>query len=153
MDKECQNPYLIARNYANMTRVSASIALNISESSLRKYESGCTVPDDMALAMSRLYKTPWLRVQHLEYNSVFCDVFGLPFLHGNSATRVLALQKEVGDVVKVMPDIISETLSETSLSQRIIKECKEAACALAAILGHEKTATGAGTPIAARKAI
>lgn len=140
MEKDYQNIYQSARNYARLSRLKASFLLNISESSLRKYESGSTVPDEMALMMSKVYRTPWLRVQHLAKNPVFCDIFGLMPVVDNKAANVLVLQKEVTDVVRVFPSIIEETLTNSSLSSRLVRECKEAANALLAIIGNEKTA-------------
>lgn len=114
--------------------------LNISESMLRKYESGSPVPDVTVLEMARLYRTPWLRVQHLEQNPVFRDIFGLMPSVDNKAATVLSLQKEITDVVKCFPSIIEETLTCPGLSARLVRECKEAANALLAVIGNEKTA-------------
>ena len=78
------NIYLLARKYSGIKRITAAHELAIAESTLKNYELGIApVQDEMALKMSKLYHTPWLRVQHLEKNPVFCDVFGIMIDHAN----------------------------------------------------------------------
>lgn len=76
MSETQTNIYKVAREYAGMSRVNAAEGLAISASCLKDYEIDWRqCPDAIALAMSKLYRTPWLRVQHLQKNVVFCDVF------------------------------------------------------------------------------
>ena len=59
-----------------MTRPKAAMLLIVSERSLAEYElDGRVVPDWLVLKMTEIYRTPWLRVQHLQRNPVFCDIF------------------------------------------------------------------------------
>lgn len=140
MAKESQNVYLIARNYAKMSRITVAMELNTSESSIRAYEEDVRpVPDDIALAMSRLYRTPWLRVQHLQNSCVFRDLFNLQGVQvDNQAANVLVMQKEVTDVVRAFPAIIENTLANVNLDKRLLRECMEAANSLLVIIGLQK---------------
>lgn len=154
MPKDSQNPYLNARTFACLTRLNAAEELAISESSLRAYEEGGRqVPDDVVLKMSNLYQTPWLRVQHLQRNIVFCDIFGLvPVQVENKAANVLKMQKEVSDLVKAIPAIIESTVANMCLSRSILQDCKDAMAAILPIVGasNEKAAS-AGTLTAQSK--
>lgn len=142
------NCYFNARMYAKLSRREASFKIATSESSLCEYENGTRpVPDEIALVMAEVYRTPWLRVQHLMKNKVFADVFGLINEDGdNQSKNVLMVQKEVGDVMKIMPDIVDEAINGENFNQRIIKECKEAVRSLLLLVhfGNKKTAC-AGT--------
>ncbi len=130
------NPYLIARQFAGLNRVQAAMMLPSSETSLKEYESGQrNVPDDMVLRMVAVYRTPWLRVQHLGFNVVFRDLFegkldvdvGNPELE---AMGVLRIQKEFSEVVEHLPDIRKKVLDGASLGPVIIKDLKEVAIAV-----------------------
>lgn len=67
MSETQTNIYKLAREYAGMSRVNAAEELAISVSCLKDYEIDWRqCPDAIALAMSKLYRTPWLRVQHLQ---------------------------------------------------------------------------------------
>lgn len=69
------NPYLQARLFSQIGRIQAAQELALAESTLKNYELGLSpVPDSTVLRMSYLYRTPWLRVQHLQKNVVFCDI-------------------------------------------------------------------------------
>lgn len=123
MHNESQNPYLMARLYANMTREQAAMKINCSVSSIKEYELGRTVPNEIVLEMAKVYRTPWLRVQHLEYNVVFCDIFGLePKTFTNVAMNVLKVQSSLCYVSKVMPKIIENTISKT-VDTCLVKSC------------------------------
>ena len=138
MQKRSMNPYLNARLFANLTRVQASMEMAVSERSLAEYElDGRVVPDDLVLKMVNVYHTPWLRVQHLQRNPVFCDIFGLVPQMTDKAVNVLSVQKEVSDVVKMFPELIEKTLSKSELGSRLIKECREATQSLLALIGSE----------------
>lgn len=148
MTKDSQNPYLNARNFACLTRITAAEELAISERSLKAYEdSERQVPDDVVLKMSHLYQTPWLRVQHLQRNIVFCDIFGLvPEQVDNKAANVLKMQKEVGDLVKAIPSIIESTVANINLSNKILQDCKDAIAAILPLVGGTNgKAASAGT--------
>lgn len=89
------NIYKTAREYARISRVDAAESFAISASCLKDYETDVRgVPDVTALQMSRLYRTPWLRVQHLQRNVVFCDVFGLIPPADDLAVNMLRAQKK-----------------------------------------------------------
>lgn len=138
MQKNSMNPYLNARLFAGMTRPKAAMLLIVSERSLAEYElDGRVVPDWLVLKMTEMYRTPWLRVQHLQRNPVFCDIFGLVPQMTDKAVNVLSVQKEVSDVVKMFPELIEKTLSKSELGSRLIKECREATQALLALIGSE----------------
>ena len=107
------NIYLLARKYSGIKRITAAHELAIAESTLKNYELGIApVQDEMALKMSKLYHTPWLRVQHLEKNPVFCDVFGIMIDQDNLGLCVLTMQKEVNDVVEKMDDIVEDVVED-----------------------------------------
>ena len=73
MSETQTNIYKTAREYAGLNRIKAAEKLGISSSCLKDYEIDWRqCPDVIALAMSKLYRTPWLRVQHLQRNVVFC---------------------------------------------------------------------------------
>lgn len=156
MGKDSQNCYRNARKFSGLTMPQAAEMLAVSESSVREYETGLrAVPDDVVLRMAKVYRTPWLRVQHLEKNAVFCEIFGIEMPKADSrAVAILNLQKEVSDVVSVIPAIIEETLTQPTLSSRLVRECKEAMTALLMVVGTDspgkvKTAC-AGTQTATR---
>ena len=133
------NIYKAAREYAGMSRVNAAEELAISASCLKDYEIDWRqCPDAIALAMSKLYRTPWLRVQHLQKNVVFCDVFGLIPPVDNSALNVLRAQKEVGEVVELFPQMIAKTVQKKHLGDNLLKECREGAQALLVLIGIEQ---------------
>lgn len=70
------NPYLQARLFSQIGRIQAAQELALAESTLKNYELGLSpVPDSTVLRMSYLYRTPWLRVQHLQKNVVFLRYF------------------------------------------------------------------------------
>lgn len=133
------NIYKTAREYARISRVDAAEAFAISASCLKDYETDVRgVPDVTALQMSRLYRTPWLRVQHLQRNVVFCDVFGLIPPVDNSALNVLRAQKEIGEVVELFPQMVAKTVQKKHLGDNLLKECREGAQALLVLIGIEQ---------------
>lgn len=139
MTENRANIYKTAREYARVSRVDAAEAFAISASCLKDYETDVrNVPDVTALQMSKLYRTPWLRVQHLQKNVVFCDVFGLIPPVDNSALNVLRAQKEVGEVVELFPQMIAKTVQKKHLGDNLLKECREGAQALLVLIGIEQ---------------
>lgn len=145
------NPYLQARMFSQMGRLAAAHELALAESTLKNYELGLSpVPDGTALRMSKLYRTPWLRVQHLQKNVVFCDIFGLIPESPTLAFGVLQIQKEVNDVVGAFPAIINDVVNRSSMRSHLVSELREAAVALLSVLGQEtkKETACAGTQTA-----
>ena len=139
MPRMCRNIYRNARTFAKMSCEKAAMELSISESTVRKYERGTMpVPDNTALQMAKVYNAPWLRVQHLDNNTLFRELFGVVLQKENKAANILALQKEVGDVERCFPQIISATLNGAGLELNAIRECREACAALLAVIGSEK---------------
>ena len=132
------NIYLLARKYSGIKRIDAAQELAIAESTLKNYELGIApVQDGMALKMSKLYQTPWLRVQHLEKNPVFCDVFGIMIDQDNLGLCVLTMQKEVNDVVDKMDDIVEDVVEDGKITRgSLISEMRGAAVALLNIVGR-----------------
>ena len=120
------NPYLQARLFSQIGRIQAAQELALAESTLKNYELGLSpVPDSTVLRMSYLYRTPWLRVQHLQKNVVFCDIFGLIPESPTLAFGVLQMQKEVSDVVGVLPAIISDVVNQSRVSSHLISELRD----------------------------
>lgn len=147
------NPYLQARLFSQIGRIQAAQELALAESTLKNYELGLSpVPDSTVLRMSYLYRTPWLRVQHLQKNVAFCDIFGLIPESSTLAFGVLQMQKEVSDVVGVLPAIISDVVNQSRVSSHLISELREAAVALLSIFGREtkKETACAGTQTVSR---
>lgn len=139
MTESKANIYKIAREYARISRVDAAEAFAISASCLKDYETDVrNVPDVTALQMSKLYRTPWLRVQHLQKNVVFCDVFGLIPPVDNSALNVLRAQKEVGEIMELFPQMVAKTVQKKHLGDNLLKECREGAQALLVLIGIEQ---------------
>lgn len=139
MTENRANIYKTAREYARVSRVDAAEAFAISASCLKDYETDVrNVPDVTALQMSKLYRTPWLRVQHLQKNVVFCDVFGLIPPVDNSALNVLRAQKEVGEVMELFPQMVAKTIQKKHLGDNLLKECREGAQALLVLIGIEQ---------------
>lgn len=138
MAMKTANPYWQARLYSQLKRINAAQELAVAESTLKNYELGISpVPDAIALSMARLYRTPWLRVQHLQNNVIFCDIFGIIPDSPNLAFGVLQMQKEVGDVVGVIPSIINDVVSHSKVRSHLVAELREAAVALLGVLGRE----------------
>lgn len=139
MTENRANIYKTAREYARVSRVDAAEAFAISASCLKDYETDVrNVPDVTALQMSKLYRTPWLRVQHLQKNIVFCDVFGLIPPVDNSALNVLRAQKEVGEIMELFPQMVAKTVQKKHLGDNLLKECREGAQALLVLIGIEQ---------------
>ena len=139
MQKNSMNPYLNARLFAGMTRPKAAMLLIVSERSLAEYElDGWAVPDWLVLKMTEMYRTPWLRVQHLQRNPVLFDIFGLVPINDTEGIKILRVHKEVSDVSKLLPEMVEKTLNKTELGSRMIKECREAAQSLLALIGSER---------------
>lgn len=139
MTENRANIYKTAREYARVSRVDAAEAFAISASCLKDYETDVrNVPDVTALQMSKLYRTPWLRVQHLQKNVVFCDVFGLIPPVDNSALNVLRAQKEVGEVMELFPQMVAKTVQKKHIGDNLLKECREGAQALLVLIGIEQ---------------
>lgn len=133
------NIYKLAREYAHMSRVEAMMKLSISHSCLKDYETDVrSVPDAVALDMSKVYRTPWLRVQHLQKNIVFCDIFGLMPPADNDALNVLRAQKEIGEVMDLFPQMVTRTVQKKHLGDTLLKECREGAQALLILIGIER---------------
>lgn len=136
MLKSSTNPYLAARQFAGLNRVQAAMMLPSSETSLKEYETGQrNVPDDMVLRMVSLYRTPWLRVQHLAKNPVFQDLFDgrLDVEAGSQepeAVGVLRMQKEFAEAQDHFPDIRKKVLNGASIGPAVIKDLKEVAIAV-----------------------
>lgn len=112
------------------------------------------VASDVAFAITDI-NTPWLRVQHLEKNPLFCDVFGIMIDQDNLAIGVLQVQKEVNDVVSNMDGIVEDVVSDGKLSNMwLIDEMKGAAVALLNIFGRfsgrKKETACAGTQTVSR---
>lgn len=139
MQKQSMNPYFNARLFAGMTRPKAAMLLIVSERSLAEYElDGRVVPDWLVLKMTEMYRTPWLRVQHLQRNPVFCDIFGLVPINDEEGIKILRVHKEVSDVSKLLPEMVEKALNKTELGSKLIKECREAAQSLLALIGSER---------------
>lgn len=133
------NIYKAAREYAKVSRVDAAEAFAISASCLKDYETDVrAVPDATVLDMVKLYRTPWLRVQHLQKNVVFCDVFGLIPPSDNSAMNVLRAQKEVSEVMDLFPQMVAKTVKKENLGNSLLKECREGMQALLVLVGIEQ---------------
>lgn len=138
MSETQTNIYKTAREYAGLNRIKAAEKLGISSSCLKDYEIDWRqCPDVIALAMSKLYRTPWLRVQHLQKNIVFCDVFGLIPTADDLAVNMLRAQKEVGEVVELFPQMVAKTVQKKHLGDNLLKECREGAQALLVLIGIE----------------
>lgn len=149
MQRNCPSIYLEARNYSSLSRVGAAEKLHISESSLKCYEAGAKVPDEVVLDMAALYKTPWLRAQHLSKNLVFQDLFGTTLDIKPTSSSVLVMQKELEDVKRQMPNIIDKAVNGKGFGCDILKDCREAAAAIMTLFCREKEETaGVGTPTA-----
>lgn len=73
----------------------------------------------------------------MQKNVVFCDIFGLIPESPTLAFGVLQMQKEVSDVVGVLPAIISDVVNQSRVSSHLISELREAAVALLSIFGRE----------------
>jgi hypothetical protein len=139
MSETQTNIYKTAREYAGLNRIKAAEKLGISPSCLKDYEIDWRqCPDVIALAMSKLYRTPWLRVQHLQKNIVFCDVFGLIPPSDDLAVNMLRAQKEVGEVVELFPQMVAKTVQKKHLGDSLLKECREGAQALLVLIGIEE---------------
>jgi hypothetical protein len=139
MSETQTNIYKTAREYAGLNRIKAAEKLGISSSCLKDYEIDWRqCPDVIALAMSKLYRTPWLRVQHLQKNIVFCDVFGLIPPADDLAVNMLRVQKEVGEVVELFPQMVAKTVQKKHLGDNLLKECREGAQALLILIGIEE---------------
>lgn len=139
MSETQTNIYKTAREYAGLNRVKAAEKLGISSSCLKDYEINWRqCPDVIALAMAKLYRTPWLRVQHLQNNIVFCDVFGLIPPADDLAVNMLRAQKEVGEVVELFPQMVVKTVQKKHLGDSLLKECREGAQALLVLIGIEE---------------
>lgn len=133
------NIYRVAREYAHVSRADAAEYLAISTSSLKDYEIDVRdVPDVVVLGMSKLYRTPWLRVQHLQKNVVFCDIFGLVPPADNNAINVLRAQKEINDIVALFPKMVEKAVQKKHLGDSLLKECREGAQALLVLIGIEQ---------------
>lgn len=151
MAAKTSNPYWQARLFSQLKRIDAAQELAVAESTLKNYELGFSpVPDAVALNMARLYRTPWLRVQHLQNNVIFCDIFGLIPESPTLAFGVLQIQKEVNDVVGAFPAIINDVVNRSSMRSHLVSELREAAVALLSVLGQEtkKETACAGTQTA-----
>ncbi len=139
MSETQTNIYKTAREYAGLNRIKAAEKLGISSSCLKDYEIDWRqCPDVIALAMSKLYRTPWLRVQHLQRNVVFCDVFGLIPPVDDLAVNMLRAQKEVSEVVELFPQMVAKTVQKKHLGDNLLKECREGAQALLVLIGIEE---------------
>ncbi len=142
MQRLAENCYKTARMMAGLKQIEASDALAISIRALSDYENGAyAVPDDVALAMARVYSCPELRVEHLKQNPVFLDILGDVKAREDMAGSVLAMYKEVGDVMQLFPEMAEEAVTKKSLSARLVKECKEACRALITLLSGIKKGT------------
>lgn len=142
MQRLADNCYKSARMVAGLKQIEASDALAISIRALSDYENGAyAVPDDIALAMSRVYGCPKLRVEHLKQNPVFLDLLGDVKASEEMAGSVLTMYKEVGDVMRIFPQLAEETVAKKSLSAKLVKECKEACQSLVTLLAGIKKGT------------
>lgn len=151
MQRNCPSIYLEARNFSGLGRQGAADKLHISESSLKCYEAGAKVPDEVALDMATTYKTPWLRAQHLSKNLVFQDLFGARLDIKPTSSSVLVMQKELEDVKQRMPAIIEKAINGKGFGCDILKDCREAAAAIMTLFCREKEETaGAVTPTVSR---
>lgn len=75
---------------AKMTQEYAAIELNVPRRSLVNYESGFTaVPDDIAVAMSKLYNAPIIR--YLWLRNTLCGQFLLEVEEKDLAENILSL--------------------------------------------------------------
>lgn len=152
MPRTSTNPYLLARQFAGLNRVQAAMMLPSSETSLKEYETGLrNVPDDMVLRMVSVYRTPWLRVQHLAKNPVFRDLFAgrLDVEVGKQepeAMGALRLQKELTDVAGHLPCITQKILDGTSIGPVIIKDLKEVTIAALNFIAFSKNSEAACAP-------
>lgn len=102
--------YREARKKCNLSIEEAAFRLNISSRTLINYESGDTTPSpDIALAMSRLYKQPFL-------TQIYCkECCGIGKAYSYSVldnvnlsieSVLLSLQEEAVEAMEVLPDML-----------------------------------------------
>ena len=138
MQVSAENCYRRARMLSGMKQVEAADALAVGMRTLSDYENGISaVPDDVALAMSRVYNRPELRVEHLRNNPVFMDLMGDVDVKNDMSSQVLKMYKEV----KCFPQVVDDTITKKSLSRQMFDECKEACQALMSLLAGTKKGT------------
>lgn len=110
MHKACPNIYKKARENANLTRVQASLKLNVSDSTLKTYETGVTIPNDaVVLEMTKIYNNKILGHIHLRKNSPLAAEILEEITEENLSTCMLKLLKELNDVELIKSDMISIT--------------------------------------------
>ena len=142
MQVSAENCYRRARMLSGLKQVEAADALAVGMRTLSDYENGISaVPDDVALAMSRVYNRPELRVEHLRNNPVFMDLMGDVDVKNDMSSQVLKMYKEVNDVVKCFPQVVDDTITKKSLSRQMFDECKEACQALMSLFAGTKKGT------------
>ena len=137
MKESCKSIYRICRDRAKLTQEEAAPKLGVSVRALGNYEAfslevGKNIPpEDIILAMAKIYRTPWLPLMHLKENtligrSIFPDMqlTDLPM-------AFLKFQAEMGDVHPLecgMRKIILDNQidqDEIETSERFIKELME----------------------------
>ncbi len=135
MGKECQNIYRKARDEAGFTREKVYALTSISDSSLKAYESGKTVPgDDVVLLLCEVYRADWLGLEHLVKHNPIIRRFAETPPAGRLCDNLVRFQKEKADVDHLMPALFGEACNGSlkALSRSELREMIGSAMALLA---------------------
>ena len=90
---------------AQLTQETAAIELNIPRRSLVNYENGTTfVPDDIAVAMSKLYQVPIIR--YLWLKNTLCGQCLLDFEEKNLSESILGLAVKLNESNSHLNDLM-----------------------------------------------
>jgi DNA-binding XRE family transcriptional regulator len=147
MRKLRENIYRSSRDYAGLTRVAAALALSIGERTLANYEAEQVPPDEIVLAMARLYQAPWLRVQHLVENSlVFQDIFKIQKIPESEGVAIISVSREASDLPAAVAGLMDAACGRAAKAAGHVKELLDVAVAAIGLLGVPKAkAACAGT--------
>ncbi len=134
MDKECLNIYKKARLEAGFTREQVYALTNISDSSLKAYESGKTIPgDETVLILCEAYKAEWLGLEHLAKTNPIIKRYATAIPIRGLCENIARFQAEKADVDNIITEII-RMACDGKLEPKARKELSELAGSAMALL-------------------
>jgi len=112
--------YMHARKEANLSREEAAFKLHVGTRTLAKYEAGETVPPpEVVLAMSRLYKIPWLTQHYCKQNCAIGKAYSYEVLNAvnlDLASVILKLTGEMKEAEAVLAKMLELAVNKNSRS-------------------------------------
>jgi len=123
-----ENVYKMGRKYAGLTQEQAAELLNVSVKSVSDYEGERTkVPEDVVIAMAKVYGHPalvWIHLQEYTRFGDFLPKIQLPQTNGEAGFAIWQAQNALVAAALPIMEILGEDICEDKAEELKIKMTK-----------------------------